>query len=81
MSEESETYEIRTFALARPKQLLLFQQSDGIPLDETDKYQLAMHSLIDDGWAIAEIVRLGKMLADPKKWTPNVLARVRDEEA
>jgi hypothetical protein len=81
MAEESGTYEIRAFALTRPKQLLLFQQSDGIPLDETDKYQLAMQRLIDEGWPIAEIVRLGKMLADPRKWTPNVLAIVRGEEA
>ena len=60
-------------------QLLLFKPEDGVPLSETDKYQLAMQRLIDNRWAVSEIIRLGKILANPRKWSPNIQATVRED--
>lgn len=62
--------------LGRPVQLLLFKPADGVPIDKQDKYQLLMAQLIEEGWAVSELVNLGRVLADPRKWTRHVQAMV-----
>jgi hypothetical protein len=62
--------------LSRPIQLLLFNPKDGVPIDDQDSYQLEMRRLIEEGWAVSDIVRLGKLLSDPRQWTGRVLAQI-----